>query len=329
MKKILASILMLTVVMTVTVIGGAEAQEKDSMTLSLITVVGSLNPTSAAITMWKDKVEEATEGRIKVEIRGGPETIPVLEQIEAARNRIVDGNCTFAAYYASLAPEVMSIHLSQLEPWEERKSGFFDFVDEVHNRIGLKYMGRWQIHMPLYVWLKEPIKELADLKGQKLRTMALYDRFFRKLGIVPVSMPHSDIYTALQRGLVVGMGYPFIGARAAGYTEVTKSIIDHSYFDASNSIILLNLEAWNEIPMDLQNKVTQATTEYEHEAAAFYDEMNADERQKLAEEGVRFIKLTPEEAKQYRKMAYDVEWEALKQNLSSETVEKIKSISGN
>lgn len=282
-----------------------------TITLQAISFLPKNHPLAQVIPLWAKRVEESTGGQVRVSWKGGPETIPALEQIEAVRKGLVDVNFNITAYYESMAPETRAFNLSEYTPWEERENGFYDFMAERHKDNGVIYLGRWLSQSTsFYFWVNKPVQTPADLKGRPMRTQAMYDRYMQKLGIAPVTVEQGEVYTALERGIVEGFGWPILGPRESGWTEKTKYVIDHVLWN-QNATILMNPKSWDKLSPDLQQKVMKATADFEHDMADYFNTVSDQERAKLQEQGVRFIKFSPEDEKQYVKGAYDVEWEFL------------------
>ena len=82
----------------------------------------------------------------------------------------------------------------------------------------MEYLGRFNtpgVHF--YFYTVNKIEKIDDFKGQKLRVAPLYRAFALKLGTSPVTMPHSEIYAALERGVVNGLGFGGIDFTRAGF----------------------------------------------------------------------------------------------------------------
>ena len=286
------------------------------------------HPLAAQTVVWVDEINKAMAGKVKINYVGGPEVIPGMQQAEALRNGVIDVAFVPTAYYQNMFPEGVAFTLSKLSPAEERApGGFYDLMVERHKKVvNAMYLGRW-LWSPFYLWTKTEVKTPADLKGQKMRTSALYDRFMQKLGIAPVTIPSSDTYTALERGTVDGFGFPLMGPGKQGWTKVVKYIIDHPFYN-QNCTILLNLDKWNKIPAEDQKKILEITAAYEPKMVEYFKKANDAEWADLEKDGVKKIVFSPEDAKAYLNMAYDVEWEALSKKVP-DLVEKLKQTTGN
>jgi len=215
------------------------AQAAESM--RAIAFIPKNHPVMTQAKRWVNTVNAALKGKLNINYVGGPEVISRYQQIEAVRNGVLDIVITVTADYQDQIPEVSAFTLSKLGPAAERKSGFYDLMVKSHEKINVRYIGRVQ-YSPFYLWTKKNVKTIADLKGLKMRTGSLYDRFMRKLGMVPVTISSRETYTALERGVVDGFGWPTIGPRQRGWLKKVKYRVDLPFFHPSNMISLMNLD---------------------------------------------------------------------------------------
>lgn len=296
------------------------ADNEQPITFNMISFLPTNDPLVAVIPKWVEMVNKATNGKVNIVWKGGPEVISAMEQIEAVRNGVVDININVAAYYEPLAPETRAFSLSEFTPWEERENGFYDYMVESHKKIGVVYLGRWLGEQSFYLWVNKPVEKPEDLKGRSLRTRALYDRFMKELEINPVSVDHGEVYTALERNIVEGFGWPILGPRDNGWTEVTKHLIDHSFYN-QNGTIIFNPASWDKISPELQEKIINASAEFEHYMISYFKEASEVERAKLKEQGVTFIKFSPEEANHYVQTAHDIEWKFLSEQVPGQAAQ--------
>ena len=211
---------------------------------------------------------------------------------------------------------------------EERKGGYFDYMVEAHKKLGVQYLGR--VHTgAFYLWVKREPKSLADLKGLKMRTGSLYDRFMQALGMVPVNVNAPETYTALESGLVDGFGWPVIGPRQQGWIKKAAYVIDLPFFGASNVVILVNGERWQSLKPEVQKKLAEITAASEPKMLKHFTELDNTEWGELTNAGVKRVKFSPAENKQYLDTAYTVEWKYLEGKLSADELAKLRRLSGN
>ncbi|WP_300456047.1 TRAP transporter substrate-binding protein DctP [Desulfobacula sp.] len=296
--------------------------------LSAVSFLPKDHPLCEMIHVWVDRVNKECGEAITINWLGGGEVIPGFDQAESLQNNIVQVIFNPSAYYAPLAPEVNAFSLSKLTMAEERKpGGFYDYMDERHKKIGMKYIGTW-LYDPFYLRINKPVKTLEDLKGVKMRTSALYDRFMKKLGMVPVTVKFGDTFTSLERGLVDGFGFATLGPRDWGWLKNCKYIIDIPFYTRQNTLILMNLNVWNGLDKTIQDKIMDITVKFEPEMEAHFKKMIVEEWKKYDEMGITRIKFSPSENKKYYDAAYEAEWEDLAKKVPA-LIPDLKKLTGN
>jgi TRAP-type C4-dicarboxylate transport system substrate-binding protein len=269
----------------------------------------------AMIPVWIDRINATLNGSIKITWVGGPEVMAAFNQPEAVRKGIFQLGFMPAAYYASLLPEADAISMSSLDFKQEReKGGLFDYMVERHKKINMMFLGTW-LYDPFYLYVSKPVAKLDDLQGRRMRTAVKYDKMMRALGMVPVTIEFGETYTALQRGVVDGFGWPTIGPRDWGWTDSVKYVIDIPFYRRQNTFFLMNLDAWNKIPKVDQDKIMAITAEFEPDMKAYFERAIATETEEMAKVGVKRIKLSPEETTRYLEAANKSAWDDLEQKV--------------
>ncbi|MEM1130673.1 MAG: TRAP transporter substrate-binding protein, partial [Pseudomonadota bacterium] len=117
-----------------------------------------------------------------------------------------------------------------------------------------------------------PINEPGDLEGVKLRTPngAWRVKMFQEYGANPTPMSFSDVFTALQTGVIDGQENPYAQIASAKFQEVQKylSVTGHVYTPA---YITTSVDQWNSWPDDVKATLTDCanqTQDFTYEKAA-------------------------------------------------------------
>ena len=278
---------------------------------------------------WSDDVNKVFKGELQINYLGGSEIIGRFDQPEAVRSGTLDMGFFAGADLQDTAPEAQALVLSKLDPTGERKSGFYDHLDAIFQRqLNSKYIGR--LHSaPFYFWLNQKPTSLADLKGKKLRTGSLYDRLMRHYGAIPVTMNAPEVFTALERGVVDGLGWTNVGPRILGWTKKTKYALDIPFFPASNLIVLMNLDKWNAFGPDLQKRVMNHMVAFEPKVVEHFRKEHDQEWIELEKIGVERVKVSAAETSEFLRVAYALEWAALKKRVGQDGTDKLRRLTGN
>jgi len=282
----------------------------------------------AMIPVWIDRVNTALKGTVKITWVGGPEVVSAFNQPEAVRKGIFQLGFMPGAYYSSLLPEADAMAMSRLDFKQERvKGGLHDYMVERHKKINMMFLGTW-LYDPFYLYVNKPVNKLEDLRGRRMRTAAKYDKMMRTLGMVPVTIEFGETYTALQRGVVEGFGWSTLGARDGGWLESAKYVIDIPFYARQNTFFLMNLDTWNKLPKDAQDKISAITVAFEDEMKAYFIKAIDTEKAEMEKVGVKRIKLSPEETRTYLEVADKSAWEDLEKKVPDQ-VKILQKLTGN
>ena len=293
----------------------------------VISFIPKNHPVLGQTHVWVKQINTALEGKFKINYIGGPEVIPRRQQVQAVGNGVIDMSFTVPDYLDQV-PEAFGFVLSKLSPAEERTSGFYDLMVEVHHRLNIQYLGR-VLYSPFYLWTNIKPTKLADLKGLRMRTGSLYDRLMRNFGMTPVTISSKETYTALERGLVDGFGWPNVGPRQRGWLKKVRYVIDLPFFQPSNVIIVMNRDKWNGFSKGLRDQIMSVTATYEPKMVAFYQGLEAREWKEIDKLGVERVKFSSAENKQYLDAAYELEWAQLAKKVKPGMLARLRKVSGN
>jgi TRAP-type C4-dicarboxylate transport system substrate-binding protein len=252
------------------------------------------------------QVEKKYPGELKINLVGGPEAVKITDQVHAAQTGMVDIVHTTNAYYVHLLPEADAMKLSNFTPWEERTNGAWAYYNELHEKKGLYFLGRIGTDLPFSLYLTKPIKT-ADLKGFNIRVSPMYLQLVKGLGGNPVVIPPTEVYTALERNVVDGYGWPTIGIREWGWEKHTKYIVEPSFYTGPHPMVM-NLKTWNGLPKKFKDVIMEAAMEAEKKIVAYYKEEINKEFSLLKQAGLQVIDLPPAEKEKFLKVAYDEGW---------------------
>ena len=158
-------------------------------------------------------------------------------------------------------------HMGRIE-----KEVFWPKLAPEAEKKGLKVLAVWENGVRHITNNKRPIKVPADLQGIKLRVPEGVWRvkMFQAYGANPSPMKFSELFTALQTGVMDGQENPFTQIHSAKLQEVQKylSLSGHVYTPA---YLTVGVRHWNSLPADVR-KVLEDTA---RETQAFVYEVAA------------------------------------------------------
>jgi TRAP-type C4-dicarboxylate transport system substrate-binding protein len=254
-----------------------------------------------------DRVNETGKGIIHVNYIGGPKAMPPFEVGNALKNGVVDIANATGAFYTNLMPEADAWKLTQRPMSELRTNGGYDYMAKLYaQKMNAIFLARLVDNNPFHLYLNKRITS-PDLTGLKLRITPVYRDFFQALGATVVQTAPGEVYTALERGVVDGYGWPITGIFDLGWNEKTKYRVDPGFYTAEVSV-LINKTAWDRLN-DKQKVVLQmAAAQGEAEAGAEFAKANAADTERQAKAGIETITFDAAGTKQYIEKAYREGW---------------------
>jgi len=259
------------------------------------------------------RINEQSAGELNIKVLGGPDVIPPPEQAEALRKGIIDCLMCPTEYYKGLLPEATVFHLGMLTPAEERESGFYDFMVDRHKKFGIFYVGRTRAYDPFFVYLKKKVNKPEDFAGLKIgRSAPLCAPFYQSLGATVVTVQAGEFYSALERGVVDGVGHPSDGMTGLSLPEVAEYLLVEPVYLRNSTVFLMNLKKFNQLPAKLQKIITDTTIAWEKERIDIDKARVESELEIGKKKGLKFLKFSPEDSKEFFDRAYQVEWDIIK-----------------
>lgn len=255
------------------------------------------------------KVNDEGKGLVHINYIGGPKAIPPYEQVNAVRSGVVDMANTAASFTASVVPEGMALNYTQYSMAELRKNGGLDVLNKIYAEKNLMYFARSGEGFKYHLFLNKPIDK-ADLTGLKLRIAPIYREFFVRLGGNVAQIAPGEVYTALERGVVDGYGWPLIGIFDLGWQDKTKYRVEPGFYALEQGVVF-NLASWN--------KLTPEQKAFLEKQRAWLEGLNAEaatsggvaEMKKHEAAGIQVIKLSPAEAAKLLKVANEAAWDGV------------------
>lgn len=281
----------------------ARAQET---TLRLVSAFAENGIYVQHMQKWINQFNAEGKGTLQINFIGGPKAIPTFEAGNAVKTGVVDLAMSTGAFYTNVMPEADFLKLAQIPVAEQRRNGAFAAINELWMHKGnMVYLARMVENQPFHLYLNKKIDK-PDLTGLKIRITPVYRDFFAALGANNVTMPPGEVYTALERNVVDGYGWPIGGIFDLNWNEKTKYRVDPGFYDAEVSIVM-NLDAYK--------KLTPRQKAFLDEQALALEAMNGvwstydkDETARQEKAGIQTIRFDAAGTKSYLDKAYDAGW---------------------
>ncbi|VWX63513.1 Solute-binding protein Bpro_4736 [Burkholderiales bacterium 8X] len=303
--------------------GFATLSGAQEVTLRLVSAFAENGIYVQRMQPWINKVNAEGKGVLQINFIGGPKAIPTFEAGNAVKTGVVDMALNTGAFYTNVMPEADFLKLTQVPVAEQRKNGAFDAINKVWNEKGnMQYLARMVENQPFHVYTNKKIDK-PDLTGQKIRITPVYRDFFQALNANVITTPPGEVYTALERGVVDGYGWPIGGIFDLNWHEKTKFRVDPGFYDAEVSLIM-NLPAYKKLTDTQRNYLQKQLLALEAENT-FWTQYATEETARQEKAGIQAIRFDAATAKGFRDKAYEVGWaSATKQ--SPEIAARFKSL---
>jgi TRAP-type C4-dicarboxylate transport system substrate-binding protein len=262
---------------------------------------------------WIQKFNAGGKGVAQINFIGGPKAIPTFEVGTSVKNGVVEMAMNTGAFYTNLMPEADFLKLSQITIAEQRRNGAFDYINKVWNqKANMVYLARMVDETPFHLYLTRKVDK-PDLAGFKIRITPVYREFFQSMGATLIQTPPGEVYTALERGVVDGYGWPIHGIFDLNWNEKTKFRVDPGFYNAEVSIIV-NLDAWKKLSAKQRAYLQKQALALEA-MNGHWRSLNREETQRQEKSGIQAIRFDAATAKSYLDKAYEVGWAtAIKQS---------------
>jgi TRAP-type transport system periplasmic protein len=255
---------------------------------------------------FAEKLNAEGKGVLQLSFIGGPKAMPPFEVGNAVRTGVVDMAVTTGAFYTNIMPEADALKLTERPATELRKNGGHALINKIWNeKANMVYLARIVDYSPFHLYLTKKIGK-PDLAGLKIRITPVYREFFQALGSTVVQTAPGEVYTALERGVVDGYGWPIHGIFDFNWQEKTKYRVDPGFYSAEVSLVM-NLDKWKSLTPSQRDLLTRHAIAFEAQNDS-WKKYNEEEIRRQAKAGIEVIRFDAAAAKQYYDKAYEVGW---------------------
>lgn len=271
------------------------------------------------------KVNEEGKGLVQINYLGGPAAMPPFEVGNAVSRGVVDMANVTSAFYTSLLPVADGLKLAEIGMEEQRKNGAWEYINELHNKkMNTWYLARTGEGVPFHLYTNRKIDK-PDLSGMTLRVTPVYTAFFRDLGGNVVQTAPGEVYTALERGVVQGYGWPIQGILDLGWQGVTKFRVDPGFYNVDVNV-LVNLNRWNSLNDEQRAFLTRMAAWLEEYDRTNNPRINDEERKKQADAGIETITFDGAVRDQWLNRARESGWRLVQQQAPADEAAKLRSL---
>ena len=283
-------------------------QAEEPIAIKFSHVVAADTPKGKAAERFAQLAQEKTQGRVEVTVYPNSTLYKDKEEMEALQLGAVQ----------MLAPSLAKFGPLGVKEFEVFDLPYiFDGYDQLHQvtegPIGQELLGKLADKgvLGLAFWdngfkvmsANKPLKDPKDFRGLKMRIQSskVLDAQMRALGANPQVMAFSEVYQALQTGVVDGTENPPSNLYTQKMFEVQKFVTnsDHGYLGYA---VIVNKAFWDGLPADVREALDEAMAEATVYANEIAKQENSDALAKVKASGKsEIIELTPEQKIEWKK----------------------------
>ena len=280
------------------------------------------------------RVEEATDGRIKIQVFAGGELVPPLETFEAVSSGTVEVGSGASYYWAGKATASQwfsavpfGLNAQGMNAWFYGGGGL-KLWEEVYAPFNLVPRPLGNTGVQMGGWFNKEIKSIEDYKGLKMRIPGLGGKVVAKAGGTVVLLPGGEIFTSLERGVIDATEWvgPLHDERM-GFYKAAKYYYYPGWHEPGTCLeVMYNKKEWDSLPNDLKAILDACAMESNLWMLSEFDARNGEALQKLIHEHkVSVVKFPDELMDALRKLAKEVlEEEAAKDPIAKKVHEAFK-----
>lgn len=249
-------------------------------------------------------IKNLTEDQIEVKVFGASELVPAFEVFDAVSRGVVDMGHAASYYWKGKTPATQffsavpfGFNAQEMNAWLYAGGGL-QLWQELYSAFGLTVFPAGNTGVQMAGWFNKPIHSINDLKGLKMRIPGLGAEVLKRAGSVPVSLPGSDIFLALQKGIIDATEW--IGPMndmAFGLHKAAKYYYAPGWHEPATAIeCLISQKSFNQLSEELKQAVAHACSVANQEMLVYFTIQNQQALQTLSKDKSVVIGELPAEA---------------------------------
>ena len=314
------------------------------VTLNLISAFPKTHIFTTPLQKFIDEVNQKGKGSVQIRFVGGPEVTPVPEQIGSVQRGINQMYYGSMSYFLGKIPETRSLILSDYNAMELREKGATAILNKYfEKKPELHYLSYFGSGYTFHIYLRKKPKRTPDgdgidLSGWRIRGGSVYQPVFGIFGASAVPVHTAEIFTALQRGTVDGIGWlnrgltdfswekhikyrvlPCTGmfslktGTVAGLAARLSNMARRDLPGGDDVSIVVQLAKWRSLSKQAQDVLSSVGVKYERIAHEFFQQGAAAELAKLRAAGMKDIALKGDHVAKFREAASKSMWDIVEE----------------
>ncbi|MEJ2039908.1 MAG: TRAP transporter substrate-binding protein [Desulfosarcinaceae bacterium] len=262
--------------------------------------------TGKIIKPWIDHINEIGKGKVNIRLYPAGALGKAPDQYLLTETGVADFSYHLVDYTPGRFPMTSVFSLPFMVPSGEKVSEAMWKIYQMEPKYREEYSKVKVLALfghpgGNFYTVSKPIRKIADFQGLKMRTAnPAVSQALKIWGATPLSMPITETYQAMERGVIDGTVLVWEGMGVFKLNEVCKYATDAELYTMP-MVIAMNLAKWNSLPDDVKEMIDSTTgLKMSKEAGAAFDKMEIPFKAKSLKMGMEEIVLPPAEMKKLR-----------------------------
>ncbi len=262
-------------------------------------------------TQYVEDIQAMSNGEIQVEMFYSSSVVKSVETFDAAATGILDCDMTGGGYQTGKNPAfqfVADIMGGYETPYQQLSWLYFgggrEAAAPLYNKYGMELIGWWVYGQESFASSK-PIATVEDFKDWKFRSPpGMETKIFEKLGASPIVMDFTEIFTALETGIIDGADASGIANNVGlGLYDIVKHANFPGFHSMPSDHLACNKAVFDAMPAHHQTIMKVAMEALALRTALTFEKANAEAVAQLKLQGVTIHQWAPEELAKFRAAA--------------------------
>jgi C4-dicarboxylate-binding protein DctP len=305
----------------------APAAAQQPIVVKFSHVVAENTPKGQGALKFKEVAEKKLPGKVQVQVFPSSQLFGDAKELEALLlgdvQFIAPSLSKFDRYTKKIQLFDLPFLFDDIEAVDRFQSSAKgqELLASMKNRglVGLAY---WHNGMKQLSTNRDKLTRPDDVKGLKFRIQAsdVLEAQFRALGANPQKMAFSEVYQALQTGVVDGQENTWSNIYSQKFHEVQKTIAETNH-GVIDYMVVTNAKWWDGLPADVRKGLTEAMTEATAYSNKLAEDINMADRKKIADAGKAKIQpLTKDDVGAWRKSMEPV-WKKFEADIGRDLID--------
>lgn len=254
--KVLTAVLLLTGGSSLAACGDGGSQGSDggeTLDLTMASYQPPGSPWRTAYEQWAEKVNEATEGRISIEIMDNESLLAQSDIMPGIGSGQADIGFFVNSFHPAELPLTSASEIPFITHDALAQAQAFDELYETYEPLRAEYVAQgvevvaFQPATAAVMSTREPVGSPTEVSGMQVRAFGYLSEALTSVGALPATIPLGEVYESLERGVIDANTTVFENTHELGLHEVAPYVTDIGTGSFAVALIGFNQDLWNRL----------------------------------------------------------------------------------